>query len=233
MIKTILAWHHLQETNKSFKMGKKTIIVGAGTHGQIYASYLKEAGEEVIGFVDDNTTLIGSTVLGIPVLGSFNDLGKPNFKDKVESIFCPIGDNPIRENCLQAAHEWGYQTPSFIHPKAIIGPDVILGQANYVLAGSIIMPHTRIGDFFMINMSTTIGHHVKIGNGVFMSSGVNVGANLTIEDHAYIGIGATIMSNIGKLGKGCLIGAGSVVIRSVEPNTTVVGNPGRVIPRKN
>jgi acetyltransferase-like isoleucine patch superfamily enzyme len=94
------------------------------------------------------------------------------------------------------------------------------------------MPHTKIGDFFMINMSTTIGHHVTIGNGVFMSSGVNVGANLTIEDHVYIGIGATIMTSIGKLGKGCLIGAGSVVIRNVDPNTTVVGNPGRVIPRK-
>ena len=94
------------------------------------------------------------------------------------------------------------------------------------------MPHTKIGDFFMINMSTTIGHHVNIGNGVFMSSGVNVGANLTIEDYVYVGIGATIMTGIGEVGKGSLIGAGSVVIRKVEPDTTVVGNPGRVIPRK-
>lgn len=81
-------------------------------------------------------------------------------------------------------------------------------------------------------MSTTIGHHVTIGNGVFMSSGVNVGANLSIKDHVYVGIGATIMTGIGEVGKGSLIGAGSVVIRKVEPNTTIVGNPGRVIPRK-
>ena len=94
------------------------------------------------------------------------------------------------------------------------------------------MPHTKIGNFFMINMATTIGHHVDIGNGVFMSSGVNVGANLKLEDHVYIGIGATVMTGIGKVGQGSLIGAGAVVIREVAPHTTVVGNPAKIIEKK-
>ncbi|MFC4220525.1 acetyltransferase [Flagellimonas marina] len=208
------------------------IIIGAGTHGQIYASYLAEEGINVIGFVDDNEHLFGQNVIGIPVIGKVKDLANSNIKSRARSIYCPIGNNTLRQHYLMDSKKMGYETPSFFHRTAVIGPDVKMGEANYVLAGSIIMPHTTIGDFFMINMSTTIGHHVQIGHGVFMSSGVNVGANLIIEDHAYIGIGATIMTGLGTIGKGSLIGAGSVVIKTVAPNTVVVGNPAREIPKK-
>ncbi len=213
-------------------MNNKSIIIGAGTHGQIYASYLKEEGIEVVGFVDDNKELYQKEILGIPVLGTFQDLYENNLKNKAVSIYCPIGDNPLRQRFLTECKNIGYETPSFIHRTACIGPDASLGEASYILTGSIVMPHTKIGDFFMINMSTTIGHHVTIGDAVFMSSGVNVGANLTIEDHVYIGIGATIMTGIGEIGKGSLIGAGSMVIRKVEPYSTVAGNPARVLPKK-
>ncbi|WP_318308091.1 acetyltransferase [Flagellimonas crocea] len=213
-------------------MNNNAIIIGAGTHGQIYASYLREEGINVVGFVDDNESLFGKDIIGIPVLGTFQDLQGSKLKGMAHRIYCPIGNNPLRQRYLTECKNMGYETPSFFHRTACIGPDASMGEANYVLPGSIIMPHTKIGDFFMINMSTTIGHHVNIGNGVFMSSGVNVGANLNIEDHVYVGIGATIMTGIGTVGKGSFIGAGSVVIREVEPNTTVVGNPAREIPRK-
>lgn len=212
---------------------KKSIIIGAGTQGQIFASYLKEAGVDIIGFIDDNDNLQGNSVIGIPVLGKYNDLFLNKLKNKITDVYCPIGDNLIREEYLKTLKTEGYNIPSFFHRTVCIGPDVVLGEANYMLSGNIIMPHTKIGNYLMVNMGTTIGHHIIIDNGVFMSSGVNIGANLHIKDRAYIGIGVTVVPGIGEIGKDSLIGAGSVIFKSVPDYSTVVGNPGRIIQQKN
>lgn len=215
---------------------KRAIIIGAGTHGQIYASYLKEAGVTVVGFIDDADFYQGKRVLGLDVLGKYPDLLDNKLKSKITDIYCPIGDNLLRQNYLSSLKNEGYNTPSFFHHTVVIGPDAIIGEANYMLPGNMIMPHTKIGDYFMVNMSTTIGHHNVIGDGVFMSSGVNIGANLVIGDMAYFGIGSTVMTGIETIGKETLIGSGSVVFKNVPDFAVMAGNPARVIklnePRK-
>lgn len=213
-------------------MNTKSIIIGAGTYGQTYASYLTESGVEIVGFIDDDPTLCGTEVMGIPVIGNFDCLKQNSFKERIKNVYCPIGDNAIREQYLSESKDLGYHIPSFFHRSVDIGPDVQMGEANYVLAGSVIMPHTITSDYLMVSMGTTIGHHVTIEKSVFISSGVRIGANLSIKEYAYIGIGATVMSNIGEIGEEALIGAGSVIIRNVEAKTTVVGNPGRVLHKK-
>jgi len=213
-------------------MKTKSIIIGAGTYGQTYASYLTEAGIDIVGFIDDDPDLKGKKVSGIPILGTFKTLGEDSFRKRIKNVYCPIGDNSIREKYLKKSKKMGYDVPSFIHQNVHIGPNVHLGLANYILPNSIIMPYTVFGDYVMVSAGSTIGHHVIIENSVFVSSGVRIGANLSIREYAYIGIGATILSNIGEIGKESLIGAGTVVIREVESKTTVVGNPGRVLYRK-
>ncbi|MCX2679178.1 acetyltransferase [Galbibacter sp. EGI 63066] len=208
------------------------IIIGAGTQGQIYASYLKEAGINIIGFMDDNPALKGTNVHGIPVLGCYQDLFTEEFKKKIQSVYCPIGDNDIRVQYLSTLKKEGYKIPSFIHKTVSIAPDVTLGEAVYMLVGNIVMPHTTIGNYIMVNMDSTIAHHVHMADGVFMSSGVNVGACIDVKEKAYIGMGVTVMTGISSIGKECLLGAGTVIIKDVPDYATVVGNPGRIIKYK-
>ena len=208
---------------------KNAIIIGAGTHGQIYASYLKEAGINLIGYIDDADSFQGKSVLGLDILGKYSDLFENRLKNKVTDIYCPIGDNKIRKKYLSTLKEEGYNTPSFIHQTSCIGPDTVLGEAHYVLPSNNIMPHTKIGDYFMINMGSTVGHHVKINDGVFISSGVNIGASLEIKENAYFGIGSTVMTGVKNIGKETLIGAGSVIIKNVPDYAVMAGNPARAI----
>lgn len=212
---------------------KKSVIIGAGKQGQIFASYFKEAGVNLIGFIDDDPFLEGTHVNGLPVLGSFLDLLKSNFKEKIQDVYCPIGNNALRVKYLSTLKNEGYSIPSFIHHSVSIAPDVVLGEAIYMLVGNIIMPHTTIGNYLMVNMGSTIAHHVTIGEGVFISSGVNLGAMVQVKDLAYIGMGCTIMTGVGTLGRNCLLGAGTVIIRDVQENAVMVGNPGRVLRIKN
>ncbi|WP_435050322.1 NeuD/PglB/VioB family sugar acetyltransferase [Formosa sp. S-31] len=208
---------------------KKAVIIGAGTHGEIYTAYLKEAGIEIHGFIDDKDEIQGTEIRGVKVIGKYGDLFSKKFKDNYTDIYCPIGNNVIRQEYLSSLKLEGYNTPNYIHPSVIISPNVILGEAIYMLPGNSVMPYVTIGDYFMVNMGTTIGHHTKIGKSVFMSSGVHVGASLSIGERAFLGLGSTIMTGISKLGIECLIGAGSVVIREVPDYAVVCGNPAKVL----
>ena len=51
----------------------RSLIIGAGTYGEVYLAYLREAGIEIVGFVDDNPDLIGKSVKEVPVLGKTSD----------------------------------------------------------------------------------------------------------------------------------------------------------------
>ncbi len=211
---------------------KNAVIIGAGTQGQVYASYLKEAGVNIIGFIDDNSDLEGQEVIGVPVLGKYKDLFTDEFKNKIQDVYCPIGVNSVRSKYLSTLKKEGYGIPGFLHHTVSIAPDVTIGEAVYMLAGNIVMPHTTIGNYIMINMDSTIAHHVTLEDGVFMSSGVNIGALINVRENAYIGMGVTAMTGVKEIGKETLIGAGTVIIKDVPEYTTVVGNPGRVIKTK-
>lgn len=86
----------------------------------------------------------------------------------------------------------------------------------------------------------TIGNHVQLTRGVAIHthgggnsvrrivSDFDVFGKVVIEDWAYIGAHAQIMPGV-TIGEGAIVAAGSIVTKSVAPNTVVAGNPARVI----
>ena len=88
-------------------------------------------------------------------------------------------------------------------------------------------------------LGVVIGETAIVGNDVTMYQGVTLGGtgkeegkrHPTIEDKVVIGGGAKILGNI-TVGENCRIGAGSVVLRNVPPDSTVVGVPGHIIFRE-
>ena len=208
----------------------KSIIIGAGTYGEVYLTYLQEAGVDIIGFLDDAPK--NNMIKNIPVLGGIDSL--PLLKDKygVEAVYCPLGNNKLRVKFLSYAKELGYKTPNYIHPSVIISPNVTIGDGVYILLGTTIMPYTTINNYVMISMGVHLAHHTTLEDGTFLSTGCNFGASITAHKYAYCGISSTIMTGIKKLGENCLIGAGAVVIRDVEPNTVVAGVPAKVIKKR-
>lgn len=207
----------------------RSIIIGAGTYAEVYLAYLLEAGIEIVGFVDDAPALQSKTVRDYPVLGTVSDLETLKEKMNVEAVYCPIGNNAVRVRLLKQAKAWGYKTPNYIHPSAVISPHVQMGEGVYVLLGTNIMPYTKIEDYVMISMNVNVAHHNLLEEGTFLSTGVNFGASITAHKRAYVGIGATIMTGLHELGEDCLIGAGAVVIKDVPSKAIMAGVPAKVI----
>lgn len=207
----------------------KSIIIGAGTYGEVYLAYLQEAGVNVVGFLDDDPKYANQNVRGIPVLGPISKLDSLTQTDGIEAVYCPLGNNKLRVQFLTKARNLGYKTPNYIHPSVIISPNVSIGEGVYILLGTTIMPHTTIKDFVMISMGVHLAHHCVLDEGVFLSTGCNFGASIHAHKYAYCGISSTIMTGIHELGEDCLIGAGAVVIRDVPERAVMAGVPAKVL----
>ena len=114
----------------------------------------------------------------------------------------------------------------------------LISQINRFLTGIEIHPGSKIGKGVFIDhgAGVVIGETAVIGNNVTIFQGVTLGGtgkehgkrHPTIEDRAVIGAGAIVLGNI-IIGKDSRIGAGAVVTKSVPPDSTVVGNPARIV----
>ena len=208
----------------------KSVIIGAGTYGEVYLAYLQEAGIEIVGFLDDDSEYINQKVCGIPVLGGFDFLACLKDEYGVKAVYCPLGNNKLRVELLNRALSLGYEVPNFIHSTVVLSPNVKIGDKGiYILPKTVIMPWCNIHDFVMMSVNSVVSHHTILEEGVFLSFGVNFGASIIAHKYAYIGISATIMTGVHELGENCLIGAGAVVIKDVPTNAVMAGIPAKVL----
>ena len=88
-----------------------------------------------------------------------------------------------------------------------------------------------VGAHFHCNLYSYVEHDCVIGDFVTFAPSVRCNGNVTIGDCAYIGCGAMIRQGV-TIGAGAKVGMGAVVIADVAANTTVVGNPARVLVRR-
>jgi serine O-acetyltransferase len=114
----------------------------------------------------------------------------------------------------------------------------LISECARFLTGIEIHPGAKIGKILIVDhgMGTVIGETAEIGEGVILYQGVTLGGTSlqagkrhpTIGDRVVIGAGAKVLGNI-LIGADTRIGANSVVVAAVPPNSTVVGIPGKVV----
>ena len=101
-----------------------------------------------------------------------------------------------------------------IHPGATIGKGVMIDHGNGVVIGET----AEIGDNCILYQGVTLG-----------GTGKDIGKrHPTLESDVMVSAGAKVLGPL-TIGTGSKIGAGSVVLKSVPPHSTVVGVPGRIV----
>ncbi len=109
--------------------------------------------------------------------------------------------------------------------RVIIGNNVEIGAHNNISCGS--GGDTIIEDNVKLDVLVHVGHDAHLKKNVEITACSIVGGFDVLEEGAYLGLNSTLRNRI-IVGENALIGMGATVTKSVDPNTTVVGNPARV-----
>ncbi len=133
---------------------------------------------------------------------------------------------------------WAYRFHHWlwIHGRTFLAR--FLSQAARLITGIEIHPGAQIGRRFFVDhgMGVVIGETTIVGDDVTLYQGVTLGGtgketgkrHPTIGNCVVRGAGARILGTI-TIGENCRVGAGSVVLRNVPDNSTVVGVPGHIV----
>src|SRR4030095_13348717 len=154
----------------------------------------------------------------------------PAARSRFEVIFTYSGVHAI----------WAHR---IAHPLYRRGWDTrarMISQGSPFMTGIEIHPGAQIGERLFIDhgMGVVIGETCEIGDDVVMYQGVTLGGtgkekgkrHPTIGNDVIIGSGAKILGNI-TVGNNWRVGDGSVGLRSIPDNSTIVGVPGHIILR--
>ncbi|RNF38659.1 serine O-acetyltransferase [Planococcus salinus] len=163
-------------------------------------------------------------------------------KDDVDVVF---EQDPAARNYLEVIltysglHAiWLHRLAHFFFTKKLFFIARVISQISRFLTGIEIHPGAVIGRRFFIDhgMGVVIGETCEIGNNVTLYQGVTLGGtgkekgkrHPTLEDNVLVATGAKILGSI-VVGVNSKVGAGSVVLKDVPANSTVVGIPGKVV----
>ena len=178
--------------------------------------------------VDSRVELHGQHLLGVPVVGSDDDLVR--LRDEGFGHFSVSvggGDHPaIRKRLFELALGHGLLPLTVIHPEAICSPSATIGDGCQVFARAVIQASVRVAENAMINTGAVVEHDCQVSAHAHVAPGATLCGGVVVEEVAMIGAGAVVLPGR-RIGAGAMVGAGSVVTRDVPAGVTVVGNPAK------
>ncbi len=139
--------------------------------------------------------------------------------------FLGMGSPAARANCFETLRDL-CEFPILVHPRAMLGLNVMLGAGTLIQSGVSITTQVETGYGCLININSTVGHDVIIGDYSVVNPGATLSGNVRIGKSVLIGANATVLENV-SIGDGARVGAGAVVTRDVKKGETVIGVPAR------
>lgn len=140
-----------------------------------------------------------------------------------------IGSPVTRRAIDVAATGWGRRPATLVHPRAVVGRDVVLGPGTVVCALASVTTNVRTGRHVHLNVAATVAHDCRLGDYVTLAPGARLSGTVTVGDSVVVGTSATVIQGL-TIGHGTTVGAGAVVIRDLPPGVVAVGVPAQSRP---
>ncbi len=208
----------------------RIVLLGGGVHLQYSIDVIQKQNKfEIVG-VTDSIKAVGQKLFGYKVIGRQEEIKELVSSHGIEAGLITVGDNWSRKAIYDAVAS---RIPSFkfvsaIHPSVIIGNNVEIGSGVVAMAGVVINPGARIGDFTLFGTGAQIEHDCVIEEFASVSAGSVLGGFVRIGKYAAVCLGATILDRV-SIGENTVVGSGSLVTRSLPASVLAYGAPAKIV----
>lgn len=207
------------------ELDKKIILVGYSGHSFAILDIAIELGYKIIGYSEKK--IMSKNPYNLIYIGCERSVDFKGWK-MYNNYIIGIGDNKIRERVSKIIKKNNKKIISIISKTSSISKTVKIGEGTFVNRNVAVNAFSSVGENCILNTGCIIEHDCKIGNSCHVGPGAVITGNVNIGDRTFIGANAVIKPGL-KIGNDVIIGAGTVVLRDIEDQQKLVGNPGRML----
>ena len=189
----------------------KIILIGGGGHCKSAIDVIEQEARFKIAGIIDKPELLGSKILGYPVIGSDFDL--ESLAKKYQNALVTVGQIKsalVRIKLYDLAIKAGFLLPSIISPNAYVSKHSTIGDGTIVMHNALVNANASIGDNCIINSKALVEHDCLISSHCHISTNANINGGTIIESGCFIGSNVSTKQFI-TIKKDSFVKAGSVV----------------------
>ena len=190
---------------------KEIILIGGGGHCKSVIDVIEEEGKFKIAGVVDVPELLGTEILGYPIIGNDSDI--ENLSNKYTHALITVGQIRSPETRIRLFNlikKVGFICPTIISPRAYISEHSIIGSGTVVMHDVLINAGAFIGNNCIINSKALIEHDSKIFDHCHISTNALVNGGVTVKSGCFLGSGS-ITNNLITIEENSFIKAGAII----------------------
>jgi sugar O-acyltransferase (sialic acid O-acetyltransferase NeuD family) len=209
---------------------KDILIYGAGGFGREIACLIRNINKKentwnILGFLDDNDALWGSTNEYGKVLGGIDYLN--SYPNEV-AVTMAIGSPKAVEIVAGKINNPQVSFPNLISPDVLFADEnnYKLGKGNIIQRQCTFSCNVQLGDFNALNSGVGIGHDAMIGSFNSFMPAVRISGEVKIGNGNFFGVSSVVLQQI-KIGNNIKLAAGSVLMTKPKDGIVYMGIPAK------
>lgn len=206
-------------------MTRPLLVLGRGGHGRVVADVALACGYDRIAFLDDSP-VSPADPSPFPLLGPMASI--PEMAESWPAAIAAVGSNSVRLDLFRRLLAAGFETPTIVHPSAVVSGNAVLGSGVFVAPGAVINVGARIGDATIVNTGARIDHDCSIGIASHVAPGATLSGGVVAGCRAWLGTGCSIKQGV-TIGDDAIVGVGAAVVSDLAGGRTYVGVPARPV----
>jgi sugar O-acyltransferase (sialic acid O-acetyltransferase NeuD family) len=207
----------------------RVIVIGGAEQGRQVIDAIVARGFHTVVGVLDRSLPRGDDVVGVPMLGSDEELALRADEVGADHFVVAIGDNATRGRVLERERATvpHLEPATIVHPSAVLGSGSTIGPGSIILAGAVVGNGTHLGRGVLLGIRSSVDHDGSVADHASLGPGATTGGNVRIGRATAVGLGANVIHGI-TIGDDTVIGAGAVVLDDVPDRVVAYGVPCRV-----